>query len=575
VFGSNGLTKKRLVAVGTAPSEACLNKPVEERFQELKEEGNDLKTIIIRLDNEEYNQREIAHVVRKNPKQIKAIVNGEDPSFQNETGNPLSKQSANGNNVERNLSDSSSTKDDITDEDAKLLKEILEQTSGINSEKTDKVVRFYQTRKEKFNENPMLIYNLLTGAGLSPYRAQGVLTNFLQYTSNGEFEMMAPMMIAGGMVSPNSMIPMVLNRKTGKYEPTEEEDDPEMKKLAREDKKFAVQMMREDMEDRRAERKQQKMMNQIMTMMMMKMMGEQQRGTQGALGAFGSSPMSAFMFPEIEYAVQDGKILTDDYGNPVPSRMRYVPMTAYMMGPNHNQSVQSTSTPAGYDKMFDVMGDALKSEREAKNDLVKTLAESTSKLSEQQTDFLKTRLDSLEQSDPIETFVQLTSRLKELGFVEGGPKTENVEVKRLQIDLEKWKHENNTKLQQWIWEQKQQMKDKEYARAQLKELGGSIRTGIEKLGVPLANGFADGLREGRLRSTPRQQNQGAKTPAQEQVVTQEANGGSTTQPQETDLEKLNNDELVNTLGEAQKAEKVVENAKKQLVQEANRRGLKI
>jgi hypothetical protein len=566
--------KKRLVAVGTAPSEACLNKPVEERFQELKNEGNDLKTIIIRLDNEEYNQREIAHVVHKNPKQIKAIVNGDDPKIGEETANPLSRQSANGNNAERNLSDSSS-KDDITDDDAKLLKDILEQTSGINSEKTEKVVRFYQSRKTKFAENPMLIYNLLTGAGLSPYRAQGVLTNFLQYTSNGEYEMMAPMMMAGGMISTSSMIPMVLNRKTGRYEPNEEDEDPEMKKLAREDKKFAVQMMREDMEDRRAERKQQKMMNQIMTMMMMKMMGEQQRGSQGALGAFGSSPMSAFMFPEIEYAVQDGKILTDDYGNPVPSRMRYVPMTAYMMGPNHSQSAQSSSAPAGYDKMFDVLGDALKSEREAKNDLVKTLAESTSKLSEQQTDFLKTRLDSLEQSDPIETFVQLTSRLKELGFVEGGPKTENVEVKRLQIDLEKWKHENNTKLQQWIWEQKQQMKDKEYARAQLKELGGSIRTGIEKLGVPLANGFADGLREGRLRSTPRQQNQGAKTDAHEQVVTQEANGGSTTQPQETDLGKLNNDELVNTLGEAQKAEKVVENAKKQLVQEANRRGLKI
>lgn len=71
--------------------------------------------------------------------------------------------------------------------------------------------------------------------------------------------------------------------------------------------------------------------------------------------------------------------------------------------------------------------------------------------------------------------------LKELGFVKGGLKTENVEVKKLQINLEKWRHDSNTKLQQWIWEQKQQMKDKEYARAQLKELGGSIRTGIEKL----------------------------------------------------------------------------------------------
>ena len=135
MFEVNGL-KKRLVSVGTAPSEACLNKPVEERFQELKNEGSDLKTIIIRLDNEEYNQREIAPVVRKNPKQIKAIVNGDDRDSLKETANPLSRQSANGNNAEKDLSDSSS-KDDITDDDEKLLKEILEQTSGINSEKTD------------------------------------------------------------------------------------------------------------------------------------------------------------------------------------------------------------------------------------------------------------------------------------------------------------------------------------------------------------------------------------------------------------------------------------------------------
>jgi hypothetical protein len=39
--------------------------------------------------------------------------------------------------------------------------------------------------------------------------------------------------------------------------------------------------------------------------------------------------------------------------------------------------------------------------------------------------------------------------------------------------------------------------------------------------------------------------------------------------------KLNDAELMNTLGEAQKAEKVFENAKMQLVQEANRRMLKI
>ncbi len=68
------------------------------------------------------------------------------------------------------------------------------------------------------------------------------------------------------------------------------------------------------------------------------------------------------------------------------------------------------------------------------------------------------------------------------------------------------------------------MKDKESARALLKELSGSIRTGIEKLGVPLANGFADGLREGRLRSASRQQNHGARAAAQEQAVTAEANG---------------------------------------------------
>ena len=559
----------------TAPSSAYLNKSAEERFLELKNDGTDLKAIIIRLDSENYNVREIAHVTHKNPSQIKMIIDGEDSISRNKGENTLRDSRSNGKQEEGDHLTDSPDNHEITDEDAKLLKDILEQTSGINADKTDKVVKFYQARKAKFTENPMLIYNLLTGAGLSPYRAQGVLTNFLQYTSSGEYEMMAPMMFANGMMQPGGMIPMVLNRKTGRYEPDDEESsDPELKKLAKEDKRFAVQMQREDMEDRRAERKQQKMMNQIMTMMMMKMMGEQQRPSQGGLGAFGSNPMSAFMFPEIEYAVQEGKILTDDYGNPVPSRMRYVPMTAYMMGANHGQTQQTVGSQPGFEKMFDVVGDALKSEREAKNDLVKTLAESTSKLSEQQTEFLRTRLDSLEQSDPIETFVQLTSRLKELGFVEGGPKTESVEVKKLQIDLEKWKHENNTKLQQWIWEQKQQMKDKEYARAQLKELGGSIRTGIEKLGVPLANGFADGLREGRLRSSPGQPNARAKSQNQ-QTVAPETNGGAVTQSEQTDVGHLNDEELVNTLGEAQKAEKVVENAKKQLVQEANRRGLKI
>jgi hypothetical protein len=356
----------------TAPSSAHLEKPVEERFLELKNDDKDLKAIIIRLDSENYNPREIAHVARKNPSQIKKIIDGDnddDIKSQEEKKkreNTLSKQRSNGKNAENNLSDSS-TKDEITDEDAKLLKDILEQTSGINQEKTEKVARFYQARKSKFQENPMLIYNLLTGAGLSPYRAQAVLTNFLQYTGSGEYDSVAPMFVANGGMMPPAMIPMFFNKKTGRYESNEDDEsndaDPELKKLAREDKKFSLQMLREDMEDRRAERKNQKMMNQIMTMMMLKMMNEQHSPQPGAFGA--NNPMGAFMFPEIEYAMQDGKILTDGYGNPVPSKMRYVPMTAYMMGGQNHAQTQQQQTPAGYDKMFDVMGDALKSERAA------------------------------------------------------------------------------------------------------------------------------------------------------------------------------------------------------------------
>jgi hypothetical protein len=67
-----------------------------------------------------------------------------------------------------------------------------------------------------------------------------------------------------------------------------------------------------------------------------------------------------------------------------------------------------------------------------------------------------------------------------------------------------------------------------------------------------------------MRSSPGQQNQTANPAPQEQVAVAESIGGSTTQPEQTDIVKLNDDELVNTLGEAQKAEKVVENAKKQL-----------
>jgi hypothetical protein len=63
---------------------------------------------------------------------------------------------------------------------------------------------------------------------------------------------------------------------------------------------------------------------------------------------------------------------------------------------------------------------------------------------------------------------------------------------------------------------------------------------------------------------------------QEAAVAAQASGRtSETQGESADLGKLNDDELVNTLREAQKAEKVVENAKKELVSEANRRGLRV
>lgn len=51
-------------------------------------------------------------------------------------------------------------------------------------------------------------------------------------------------------MGPGSMIPMTLNRRAGRYEADDaESEDPEMKKLAKEDKKFAVQMLREGVED--------------------------------------------------------------------------------------------------------------------------------------------------------------------------------------------------------------------------------------------------------------------------------------------------------------------------------------
>ncbi|MGI0080508.1 MAG: hypothetical protein ACRECH_12900, partial [Nitrososphaerales archaeon] len=346
-------------------------------------------------------------------------------------------------------------------------------------------------------------------------------------------------------------------RKKGSHRDGDDGDGDELDEV---EKKQMAQLMRDEriqrledrraaIEDRQQQRQFQRQMNMMMSYMMMQNMRGGNQGMQG-MGFQGGMPMITRTKPILD---AEGKVLKDETGM---AQMEYVyePWSPLAL-PSSGNEKDSMS-----DRFVEVLGDALTSERDAKNGALTKLAETFQTNNASQLEYFRTRLDAMESSDPTDAMIGFLDKLKVMGVPMGQQQTDNLDIKKLDIDLQKWKHEQGNSLQKWIWEQKQTMADKQYARQQLKEFGGSVRMGIDKLGVPIATGFAEGLKG---RGGGAQNQNGNRNRRVESTGTEE------------DVSRMSDDVLVQTGEEADRAMKVIERAKKNIAGEMDKRGMKV
>jgi hypothetical protein len=562
----------------TGPSDAQQQKPAVDRAEELSKQGMTDRELGVVLRKEGYKTNEIMSAIPNTGMSITQFIswlkgnfNPDDPQSATAPADqqPASKDNNNGKETEsltvRKVSGEQKEKYASKTDDGNLLEKFLRGTSGISAEKIPQIIELYEMKADEIDQDPAILYNLLTMSGISPYKAEKVFANFLRFTKAEDYEGIQPLMMmnARGQTIPMFFNPLSKSYEKGKGNNNEESDeDPEIAKLDKLMTKAMYIRMMDMFGGGGGSEKKNKNFEEMKELLQLRMMaGVAQAMNGGGFGMGGMGGMSPFMAPEIEFALsEDGKPITDAMGNPVPVRIRQVPIP--MM-----QQQQQTQKETTDSKVIEILGNALSSEKENSASNLKVLADGYSKLQEQQMGYLSDRLNVLEGQDPTDGIITMVSKLKELG-VYGDKSTDNIEIKKLDMDLNKWKHEQNTQLQKWIWEQKQTMADKQYARQQLKEIGNSVRYGIDKIGSPVMTEFVKGARDGAGGGGRRPQNGGGQRQQQQQQQPQQ-------QGRNTEIKDLSNEELVATAQEADNAYRTVEAAKRNIAQEMKNRGLSV
>ena len=404
------------------------------------------------------------------------------------------------------------------DELVRLLVDVLETTSGIQPKMIEGIRRRVTMDPDFYKRNPTYLMKVLMGAGLSWLRARDVLDQVygMLYKDNPEENVWLSMFPPAG--APQE--PYAPPYPQYPYRPVKEEDP-----------------------DEQLDKRMNRMMMNMMIMNMIKSMNPQQNAPAVQQNAI------------VEYEPvigEDGKPVVDANGN-IVMKQRVVPIAA--------QPVQSADK-----EIIGVLRDALKSRDDGGGnreivDMLKTLFDTVRAMNEKQVEMLKERIDALESSDPIQGIKNMVETLKEMGLV-GGPQPENAELAKMRIDLEKWKHEQDLELRKWLEDQRMKLEDKRYAREQMKEFSRTLREGISKVAVPIAEGMGEGYKEG------------LKMRAKEASKAKEAQP----QPQEPprkDITEMSTEELLKLKSDADMAKAKLAQAEKEIMTEIQRRNIKV
>ncbi|MCL6578410.1 MAG: hypothetical protein K6T73_03375 [Candidatus Bathyarchaeota archaeon] len=253
---------------------------------------------------------------------------------------------------------------------------------------------------------------------------------------------------------------------------------------------------------------------------------------QASAMPFAMGPTGAQLVPALD---KDGKPMVDAYGMPL-----------------------FRASPGAVQPEHSLAKELLLSEKERADKLEEKFLDILKESRDQRVQQLDEEVKALRSRDPVQELIEMADKLKEIGaFKAASP--ESLEVVKYKTDMQKWMHEQSLQqrrwekeqemtFRQWLEEMKQRREEIRHGREQIQELGRTLREGIKEVGKPLAQAVGEGAKEGFKAPKPK---------------------GNP--PQRSSLAEMSDAQLQEQLLKAQEAQRLVEQAEAQLMQELQRR----
>lgn len=175
-------------------------------------------------------------------------------------------------------------------------------------------------------------------------------------------------------------------------------------------------------------------------------------------------------------------------------------------------------------------------------------------------------IEGYQQYDPIANLGKTLEGLEKIGLdFSSQPQTENIEIAKMNNNLEMYRIDKHDEWERWKVEQAQKERDREFGVGQMDRVTEVISTAIDKIGGPLANGFKDGLVIGAKSRVEAAAARPAADPQQQPTGPMDAER----------IRAMSNEELLSYLQHVNNADGVVNATRKLVVAEIGIRGLQV
>jgi len=321
-----------------------------------------------------------------------------------------------------------------------LLRGLLKRVRGISDDTIESICQFFDENSEVYEQNPSMLLGLLEAMGVKPTKAMFIVSQFLSALHG----------VPPGFWYPGQ--PGQMQGQTVPIWPVQPQPSPHRESSSKEVDEWFRRYL------------------QAATIQML-------RG-----GGFGGSVIPPYATVVQEPVVDaTGKPVKDEFGN-------YVVKT--VITPAIPASKKEESKGEG-SKLAEEIA---KLEKQRADALEAKLLEVLKTHSDEVIKDLRQQVIALASRNPLAEAEDIIKRLKEMGLF--APGTPNIEIAKMNAELQKWMHEQNMQFKRWQEEMKEKRLERQEALARAKMFGETLRQGIADLGKPLISAFVEGYRSG-------------------------------------------------------------------------------